>query len=132
HGQEEHTRMKTFNETFHEINTNNVFHDLEETTKCQRKRHIMISYDRSSIKTCRKIYHRLVEKNYKVWIDLEHMFDDILVAMAQAIENSYIILLCINQQYYESDYCRLEAVYAAENRIKFIPCLMEKSFHPQS
>ncbi|CAF3641022.1 unnamed protein product [Rotaria sp. Silwood1] len=98
----------------------------------QRKRHIMISYDRSSIKTCRKIYHRLVEKNYKVWIDLEHMFDDILVAMAQAIENSYIILLCINQQYYESDYCRLEAVYAAENRIKFIPCLMEKSFHPQS
>ncbi|CAF3772511.1 unnamed protein product [Rotaria sp. Silwood1] len=33
HGQEEHTRMKTFNETFHEINTNNVFHDLEETTK---------------------------------------------------------------------------------------------------
>ncbi|CAF2680200.1 unnamed protein product [Rotaria sp. Silwood2] len=98
----------------------------------QQKRHIMISYNRSSIKICRKIYHRLVEKNYKVWMDLEHMFDDILVAMAQAIENSYIVLLCINQQYYESDYCRLEAEYAAENRIKFIPCLMENEFRPKS
>ncbi|CAF4412098.1 unnamed protein product [Rotaria sp. Silwood2] len=33
HGQGDHTRMRTFNETFNEINTNNVFHDLEETTK---------------------------------------------------------------------------------------------------
>ncbi|CAF0959226.1 unnamed protein product [Rotaria sordida] len=33
HGQGDHTRMKTFNEAFHEINTSNVFHDLEETTK---------------------------------------------------------------------------------------------------
>jgi hypothetical protein len=38
----------------------------------------------------------------------EHMFDDLLlVRMVQAVENSYIILLCINQDYYESDYCRL-------------------------
>ncbi|CAF0976644.1 unnamed protein product [Rotaria sordida] len=98
----------------------------------QQKRHIMISYNHSSIKTCRKIYDRLVEKNYKVWMDLDHMFDDILAAMAQAVENSYIVLLCINQQYYESDYCRLEAEYAAENHIKFIPCLMEEAFRPKS
>ncbi|CAF4732822.1 unnamed protein product [Rotaria socialis] len=52
--------------------------------------------------------------------------------MARAVENSYIVLICINQQYYESEYCRLEAEYAAENRIKFIPCLMEKSFRAQS
>ncbi len=40
-------------------------------------------------------------------MDLDHMFDDILVAMARAVENSYIVLLCINQEYYESNYCRL-------------------------
>ncbi|CAF1484877.1 unnamed protein product [Adineta steineri] len=78
------------------------------TNHNQQKRHIMISYDRSSIRTCRKIYNRLIERNYKVWMDLEHMFDEILVAMAQVIKNSYIILLCISQQYYESDSCRLE------------------------
>jgi len=81
-------------------------------------------------------------------MDLEHMYDDILVSMARAVENSYIVLLCISQQYYENDYCRLgngifgyfyviiklflEAEYAAEKRIKFIPCLMEEEFHPKS
>ncbi|CAF0804708.1 unnamed protein product [Rotaria sp. Silwood1] len=98
----------------------------------QPKRHIMISYNRSSRETCQKIYDRLVERNYKVWMDLTDMGDDILVSMARAVENSYIVLLCINQKYYESDYCRLEAEYAAENRVKFIPCLMEKSFRAES
>ncbi|CAF3657426.1 unnamed protein product [Rotaria sordida] len=98
----------------------------------QQKRHIMISYNRSSRETCQKIYDRLVERNYKVWMDLTDMGDDILVSMARAVEDSYIVLLCINQKYYESDYCRLEAEYAAENRIKFIPCLMEQSFRAQS
>ncbi|CAF3444395.1 unnamed protein product [Rotaria socialis] len=98
----------------------------------QQKRHIMISYNRSSRETCQKIYEGLVKRNYKVWMDLTDMGDDILVSMARAVENSYIVLICINQQYYESEYCRLEAEYAAENRIKFIPCLMEKSFRAQS
>lgn len=67
----------------------------------------MISYNRSSREICQKIYSGLVERNYKVWMDLTDMEDDILVSMARAVENSYIVLLCINQQYYESDYCRL-------------------------
>jgi hypothetical protein len=67
----------------------------------------MISYNRSSRETCQKIYDGLIERNYKVWMDLVDMGDDILVGMARAVENSYIVLLCINQKYYESDYCRL-------------------------
>ncbi|CAF1133056.1 unnamed protein product [Adineta steineri] len=102
------------------------------TSNQPHKRHIMISYNRSSRQTCQRIYDGLVAQNYKVWMDLTDMADDILVSMARAVENSYIVLLCISQKYYESDYCRLEAEYAAENRIKFIPCLMEKSFRAQS
>lgn len=102
------------------------------TTNSQQKRHIMISYNRSSRDICQKIYENLVERNYKVWMDLTDMAGDILESMARAVENSYIVLLCINQQYFESDYCKLEAQYAQENRIKFIPCLMEKSFRAQS
>ncbi|CAF1313511.1 unnamed protein product [Rotaria magnacalcarata] len=105
---------------------------LTANDNLQQKRHIMISYNRSSRETCQKIYEDLVKRNYKVWMDLTDMGDDILVSMARAVENSYIVLICINQQYYESEYCRLEAEYAAENRIKFIPCLMEKSFRAQS
>ena len=40
-------------------------------------------------------------------MDFEHAYDDILPRMTRAVENSYIVLLCINQQYSESDYCRL-------------------------
>lgn len=33
HGSGDHSRMRAINETFHELNTNSVFHDLEETSK---------------------------------------------------------------------------------------------------
>ncbi|CAF1500579.1 unnamed protein product [Rotaria sp. Silwood1] len=98
----------------------------------QHEKHIIISYNSSSRDICQKIYDRLIEKNYKVWMHLSDMGDDILVSMARAVENSYIVLLCINQQYYTSEYCRLEAEYATEKRIKCIPCLMEKSFQTES
>lgn len=77
------------------------------TSSQQPKRHIMISYNHSSRATCQRIYSGLIERDYKVWMDLTDMADDILVSMARAVENSYIVLLCINQQYYQSDYCRL-------------------------
>jgi len=77
------------------------------TTNQQPKRHIMISYNRSSKETCQKIYENLIERDYKVWMDLTDMAGDILESMARAVENSYIVLLCINQQYFESDYCKL-------------------------
>ena len=52
-------------------------------------------------------YVFLQERNYRVWMDFEQTYDDILPRMAKAIENSYIVLLCINREYSESDYCRL-------------------------
>jgi hypothetical protein len=33
HGQGDHSRTRTFNETFNEFNTNSVFQDLEEASK---------------------------------------------------------------------------------------------------
>ncbi|CAF2231481.1 unnamed protein product [Rotaria magnacalcarata] len=102
------------------------------TTQQEKKRHIMINYNRSSRRVVQKIYNRLLENKYIVWMDKVNMGDDILVSMANAVENLYIVLLCINQHYYESHYCRLEVEYAAEKRIKFIACLMEKSFRAGS
>jgi len=46
----------------------------------------MISYNRSSRETCQKIYDGLIARNYKVWMDLADMGDDILVSMARAVE----------------------------------------------
>ncbi|CAF4125697.1 unnamed protein product, partial [Rotaria sordida] len=84
----------------------------------QQKRHIMISYNRSSRDICQKLYDRLIEKNYKVWMDLSDMGDDILASMARAVENSYIVLLCINQQYYTK---LIRQITYVENRLSLQP-----------
>ena len=71
------------------------------------------------------LYLVLKGLNYKVWMDLTDLFDDILVGMARAIENSYIVLLCINQQYFDSEYCRLGSKIRIENKsLDFSPALI--------
>lgn len=51
------------------------------------------------------------------------MGDDILVSMTEAVENSNIVLICINQQYYESHYCRLGNIF----KIHLIPLFCQKT-----
>ncbi|CAF3842885.1 unnamed protein product [Adineta steineri] len=67
-------------------------------------------------------------EGYVVWFDLTDMRSNIIDGMAEAVENSYIVLLCINHAYFESRYCKSEAQYALEKRIKIIPCFMEEPF----
>jgi hypothetical protein len=45
--------------------------------------------------------------NYLVWIDEDDISGDIFAAMATAVENSFVVLMAINEQYYQSRYCRL-------------------------
>ena len=42
-----------------------------------------------------------------VWIDQDNISGDILTSMASAIENAYVVLMAINEQYFNSRYCRL-------------------------
>ena len=46
-------------------------------------------------------------RNYIVWIDQDNISGDILTSMASAVENSFVVLMAINEHYYESRYCRL-------------------------
>ncbi len=45
--------------------------------------------------------------NYDVSIDLENIPGDVLTSMASAIENAFVVLMAINEQYFQSRYCRL-------------------------
>ncbi|UJR18119.1 hypothetical protein I4U23_005019 [Adineta vaga] len=82
---------------------------IPQTVPIQQIKHIMISYNQatSSI-VCQKIYDRLKERNYKVWFDKIDLHGDILDGMAEAVENAYILLLCMNDRYSESPFCRAE------------------------
>lgn len=45
-------------------------------------------------------------EGYRVWIDYEQMGGSTLQAMAEAVENSAVVLVCMSEKYKESPNCR--------------------------
>ncbi|CAF1588561.1 unnamed protein product, partial [Adineta ricciae] len=91
---------------------------------------IMISYSHKEKALCHQLYQELTRTNYRVWIDFDQMHGNVMDAMAQAIEQSRIVILCISEQYRKSNYCRAEAHYAFQCQRKIIPILVQKHYKP--
>ncbi|CAF1048086.1 unnamed protein product [Adineta steineri] len=91
---------------------------------------IMISYSHNDKILCKQIYDELIKSGYRVWIDFNQMHGNIMDAMAQAIEHSNVILICMSEQYRRSNYCRAEAHYAFQRQLKIVPILLEKHYKP--
>ncbi|CAF3388118.1 unnamed protein product [Rotaria sp. Silwood1] len=91
---------------------------------------IMISYSHQDKIFCKQLYEELIKIGYRVWIDFDQMHGNIMDAMAQAIEQSNIILICMSEQYRRSNYCRAEANYAFQRRIKIVPILLQQHYKP--
>ncbi|XP_052699969.1 uncharacterized protein LOC128177327 isoform X2 [Crassostrea angulata] len=68
--------------------------------------HIMLSYNWGDQKTVLKIRDRLREKGLTVWMDVDNMEGSILEAMARAVEESRIVLVCYSEKYKESQNCK--------------------------
>ncbi|KAH9490687.1 hypothetical protein Btru_032769 [Bulinus truncatus] len=68
--------------------------------------HIFISYCHSDKEIVYKINKSLKARGHQVWIDSESMRGNILEGMAQAVERSWLVLLCISKKYQESKNCR--------------------------
>ncbi|CAF3885218.1 unnamed protein product, partial [Adineta steineri] len=96
-----------------------------------KRKHIMISYNHKSASVMsKKIYDCLIERHYNVWYDKINLHRSVLDSMGEAVENSYIVILCMTDGYSQSDYCNLEAKYAIERKIPVIPCMMEEAYRP--
>jgi hypothetical protein len=91
---------------------------------------MMISYSHSNKKLCHQIYDQLIKDGFRVWIDKEDMHGATMIAMANAIENSNIVIICISDAYKKSFYCQSEAHYAFERRHHLIPLIMEAKYNP--
>lgn len=68
--------------------------------------HIMISYQWDVQETLIKVKNKLQQSGFNVWMDLEQMGGSTLEAMARAVENSSVVLVCVSQKYKESANCR--------------------------
>ncbi|CAF2653387.1 unnamed protein product [Rotaria sp. Silwood2] len=91
---------------------------------------IMISYSHKEKVLCKQIYDELIKSGYRVWIDFDQMHGNVMDAMAQAIERSTTIIICMSEQYRRSNYCRAEAHYAFQRQLKIVPILLQKHYKP--
>ena len=69
-----------------------------------------LSCSHSNKELCHHIYERLLQDGYRVWLDHDQMHGAPMIAMANAIENSEYVLLCMSEAYKQSPYCQLEAI----------------------
>jgi hypothetical protein len=91
---------------------------------------IMISYSHKDQTICKRIYEQLIQAGYRVWIDFDQMHGNVMDAMAQAIERSQMIIICMSEQYRRSNYCRAEAHYAFQRQLKLVPILLQEHYQP--
>ncbi|CAF3867315.1 unnamed protein product [Rotaria sordida] len=91
---------------------------------------MMISYCWAQKDLCHQINDRLEKDGYSVWLDRDEMCGSIVESMAEAVENSRIILICMSSNYKMSTNCQAEADYAFNRKSKIIPLKVEKDYTP--
>ena len=50
--------------------------------------------------------------------------------MANAVENSYCVLVCMSEKYKMSPNCRLEAEYSVQLNKPIIPLILQNNYKP--
>ena len=94
------------------------------TTKAQ----LMVSYQWDSQEQVLEIARALKQLGFQIWIDVEKMSGDIFDKMAEAVEGSTVVLICMTSKYEKSANCKRELNYAVEKKKKLIPIYLEKDY----
>jgi hypothetical protein len=68
--------------------------------------HVMISYNWGNQRMVKRIAKYLRDHGITVWIDVDNLQGSIVEAMANAIEQADIFLMCYSQKYKYSNNCR--------------------------
>ncbi len=103
----------------------------DEPSESKFQYDVMISYSHKDKNICHQIHKALVASNFRVWIDLERMHGIMLQAMADAIEQSRYVIICMSDNYCVSPYCRAEAQFAFEKQRGLIPIRVQTGYKPQ-
>ncbi|CAK8687498.1 unnamed protein product [Clavelina lepadiformis] len=91
--------------------------------------HIMISYNWNDSKDlAHKISDELSAAGYKVWIDKNEMRGDIYDKMYEAVDNAYLVLMFLSENYKLSENCKREGKLAADKRKRIIPIITQDNY----
>ncbi|UJR20496.1 hypothetical protein I4U23_023624 [Adineta vaga] len=89
---------------------------------------IMISYSHSDKELCHQIAKSLELDNLRIWIDFQQIHGNMADTIAEAIENSEVVLICMSSTYKESSVCKSEATYAVKRGCHIIPLVMTPQY----
>ena len=103
---------------------------LHASESANHKFDIMLSYSHNDKSLCFQIYDNLVKSGFRVWLDRDRMHGDTMAAMADAIENSAFVIICMSDAYKQSPYCQAEAQYAFQRQCKLVPLVMKAKYKP--
>jgi hypothetical protein len=109
-----------------------IHHEDHPTSDIDDKKtfDIMISYSHKEKEICKQIYEELTKAGYRVWIDFDQIHGNVMDAMAEAIERSHTIIICMSEEYRKSNYCRAEAQFAFQRQRKIVPVLLQQHYKP--
>jgi hypothetical protein len=89
---------------------------------------IMISYSHQDKDLCHRICSALEKDQFRVWIDSQLMHGATFDAMADAIENSEFVFICMSDAYKQSPFCQMEASYAIKRRCSIVLLVMTPNY----
>ncbi|XP_071498021.1 uncharacterized protein [Diadema antillarum] len=93
-----------------------------------KPQHVMLSYQWDVQEQILKVKDLLKAKGYNVWMDVEQMGGSTLEAMALAVEDAAVIVICFSEKYKNSPACRTEAEYTYNLRKPIVPLKMQKDY----
>ena len=91
---------------------------------------LMISYSHANKDLIDRIVDKLLQDNFRVWIDSDETFGTNMTTKMSIMDQSQYILIGISDEYKQNSYCRCEAYYAYECEYKIIPLILTLNFHP--
>ncbi|CAF1053487.1 unnamed protein product [Rotaria sp. Silwood1] len=89
---------------------------------------IMISYCHADQQLVNKIHKFLIDKGFKIWVDRDNMYGPAMEAMANAVENSEFVIICMSDSYKRSVYCQAEAEYAFRCKRRLLPIIVRQGY----
>ena len=87
------------------------------------------SYNSATRHLCLKIKQELESIGLKVWIDVDDISGSSLESMANAVETSEAILMCVTEKYRQSNNCQFVAQYAFKLNKPIIPLIMQENYY---
>ncbi|CAF4490119.1 unnamed protein product, partial [Rotaria sp. Silwood2] len=106
--------------------------DLQMKTSKPYKYDLMISYCHKNSDLCNIIYNGLLKlEKYKIWIDKKEMHGSMMERMAEAIEDSHLMLVCMSSAYKTSQACQAECEYAFRRQSRALFLKIEPNYKPK-